>query len=81
MQRRDDFENVASEFEGCNMKALKDRVAECVVEGLRPVRVEYEKIMKEGDGYLEQVAEDGALRARESAEETMQLVRSAMGLA
>ncbi|KAF8249465.1 tryptophanyl-tRNA synthetase [Wilcoxina mikolae CBS 423.85] len=81
MQRRDDFESVATEFEGCNMKALKDRVTECVIEGLKPVREEYERIMKEGDGYLEQVAEDGAMRARESAEETMQLVRGAMGLA
>jgi tryptophanyl-tRNA synthetase len=81
MQRRTDFEDVAKELENCNKAELKNKVAECVAEGLRSIRDEYERIMKEGDGYLEKVAEEGARKAKESAEETMVLVRRAMGLA
>ncbi|KAA8895905.1 hypothetical protein FN846DRAFT_784359 [Sphaerosporella brunnea] len=81
MQRRTDFHNVANELKDCTMKELKDKVAGIVIEGLRPIRDEYERISKEGDRYLEIVAEEGARKARESAEETMVLVRHAMGLA
>lgn len=81
MQRRDDFGAIAQEWENLEKKELKMRVAECISEGLKPVREEYERIMKEGDGYLDKIAEKGAAKARESAEKTMVLVRKAMGLA
>jgi tryptophanyl-tRNA synthetase len=81
MQRRTDFKDVAQELADCNKSELKNRVAECVNEGLRPIRKEYERIIKEGDGYLEKIAEEGAQKARVNAEETMLLVRKAMGLA
>jgi len=80
MQRRSDFGAVASELKDCSMRQLKERVAECVVEGLKPVRERYARIMAEGEGYLEQMAEEGARKARESAEETMVRVRRAIGL-
>ncbi|KAI5813045.1 hypothetical protein BZA77DRAFT_322261, partial [Pyronema omphalodes] len=80
MQRRDDFEAVAKEFEGCNMSQLKTRVSECVIEKLAPFRKEYERIMNEGDEYLNAIAEEGAKKANESAEETMLRVKKAMGL-
>lgn len=80
MQRKTDFVAVAKELEGCSMKELKVRVAECVVEGLAPFRKEYARIMNEGEEFLEQVAFEGGCRARENAEETMVLVRKAMGL-
>ena len=80
MQRRRDFDNIARELGGCGKKVFKERVADCVVEGLKHVRDEYARIVNEGDGYLEMVAEQGARRARDSAEETMLLVRKAMGL-
>jgi len=81
MQRRDDFEAIAKEWENLEKKELKTRVAECIAEGLKPVREEFDRIMKEGEGYLDMVAEEGAGKARESAERTMVLVRKAMGLA
>jgi len=81
MQRREDFETIAKEWETLDKKELKMRVSECIAEGLRPVREEYERIMKEGEGYLDEIADEGAVKAREGAERTMVLVRKAMGLA
>jgi tryptophanyl-tRNA synthetase len=80
MQRRSDFGAIAEELKGCSMRQLKERVAECVIEGLKPVREQYARVMAEGEGYLEEIAEEGARKARESAEETMVQVRRAIGL-
>lgn len=61
--------------------AFKKLVAGEVSEGLRQVRERFERIMNEGDGgYVDEVARRGAVKARESAEETMVLVREAVGL-
>lgn len=59
--------------------AFKTLVAESVSEGLKGVRERFEEVMGE-EGYLDEVARKGAVKARESAEETMQIVRGAVGL-
>lgn len=58
---------------------FKKLVGEAVGEGLSGVRERFERIVGE-EGYVEEVARRGAVRARESAEETMVLVREAVGL-
>ncbi len=59
--------------------AFKKLVAGEVSHGLEGVRNEFTRVLGE-DGYIEEVARRGAVRARESAEETMVLVREAVGL-
>lgn len=61
------------------MGQFKKLVGEQIAESLEPVRTEFERVMKE-PGYLDGVAERGAKKARENAEETMVIVREAMGL-
>ncbi|CZS90723.1 related to mitochondrial tryptophanyl-tRNA synthetase [Rhynchosporium agropyri] len=67
------------EKEGMGLGAFKKLVAGEVREGLRDVRERFERVLGE-KGYVEEVARRGAVRARESAEETMVLVREAVGL-
>lgn len=59
--------------------AFKKLVGEAIGEGLSGVRERFDEAMRE-EGYVEEVARRGAKRARESAEETMVLVREAVGL-
>jgi tryptophanyl-tRNA synthetase len=70
---------LAQAYREMGLGQFKKLVGETISETLAPVRTEYERIMGE-DGYLDGVAERGAKRARESAEETMVLVREAMGM-
>ncbi len=66
---------------GLGLGAFKKLVSETISAQLEEVRVEFERVMEEGDGlYLDGVAERGAARAREMAGETMEVVRDAMGL-
>ncbi|CZR59305.1 related to mitochondrial tryptophanyl-tRNA synthetase [Phialocephala subalpina] len=67
------------ERSGMGLGAFKSLVAEAVSEGLKGVRERFERVMGD-EGYLEGVAERGAVRARESAGETMKIVRKAVGL-
>lgn len=72
---------MGNEFEGrgVGLGGFKGVVADAVSEGLKDVRGEFERIVGD-EGYLEEVARRGAERARESAEETMRVVRGAVGL-
>jgi len=81
MNDRSDFDVVAAELQeaGANIKGLKEKVCEAVVEGLEPVGREYERVVGES-GYLDEVARRGAQRARESAERTLERAKRAMGL-
>jgi len=59
---------------------LKVDTAEAVETLLRQPREEYKRL-KAATSYLEEIAKDGAIRAREISEVTMALVRSQIGLA
>lgn len=73
-------EELAKTIEGQGLKVLKERCIESVTERLGGVRERYERVMGEDGGrYLDFVAKEGGRRARESAEETMVLVREAVG--
>jgi tryptophanyl-tRNA synthetase len=74
-------EKLASSCSGMGLKTFKTKVAEAIAESLAPVRRRYEELMKEdGGAYVDFVESEGSRRARESAEETMVLVREAVGL-
>lgn len=65
--------------EGLGLGAFKKLVAETVSGELEGVRNEFGRVMSE-EGYVEDVARRGAVKARVLADETMCIVRDAMGL-
>ncbi len=73
-------ENLGEVHASLGLKAFKSLVADAIADGLEPVRRRYGEVVKEGKGYLDEVERRGAKVARENAEETMVLVREAVGL-
>ncbi|CAK7225334.1 Tryptophan--tRNA ligase, mitochondrial [Sporothrix curviconia] len=72
---------LATEMEGKTLGALKKRVAEVVVERLAGVRERFADVLeRDGGAYLDRVAEHGAKQARANTAETMDAVRTAIGL-
>lgn len=62
-------------------KALKEKVATAIDEHLSPIRGKFEEVLnKDGGRLLDDIASEGAAKARKSAEATMVLVRDAVGL-
>jgi tryptophanyl-tRNA synthetase len=73
-------DEVASDLQSTSIKGLKDLVAAAINSHVQPIRERYfELIGKEAD-YLDDIAEQGAVKARKNANDTMEAVRSAMGL-
>ena len=57
---------------------FKPRLADALVEHLRPIQTNYERIT-EDPAYLDSVLEEGADKANESATRTLENCRQAMG--
>jgi len=72
-------EELAAECNSLSMRALKEKVADCVDKHLAPIRDRYEMIVQDGK-YLSDVADAGARSASASAAATMELVKDAMGV-
>lgn len=72
-------EKIEAEFAGQGYGKLKTRVAEVVVESLRPIRESYEKLINEKD-YLHSVLQEGESRARQIATATYKEAKEKMGL-
>jgi tryptophanyl-tRNA synthetase len=70
---------LAEEVEGWGMGKLKSTIGEVVVERLRPVRENYERIIQDR-AWLSEVAARGREKAGANAAKTMEEVRRAMGL-
>ena len=73
------FAEIEAEFEGKGYGAFKPAVGEAVVETLRPIREEAQRIIKD-KAYLETMCRDGAERASYIAEKTLRKVRKKVGL-
>ncbi|EME81677.1 uncharacterized protein MYCFIDRAFT_211434 [Pseudocercospora fijiensis CIRAD86] len=73
-------QDLAREMEGMHLKVLKERTADAVDKLVAPVRERYAVII-EDEKLLEEVAQNGAEKARASALQTMEKVRRAIGLA
>ncbi|KAJ3531515.1 hypothetical protein NMY22_g8123 [Coprinellus aureogranulatus] len=71
--------DLAQELSGKSNAELKNLVTDAVQELFRGPRAEFERLRGERP-YLEQVAKDGADRARAHSEETLRIVRSFVGL-
>ena len=72
---------LATEMEGKTLGVLKKRVADAVVARLAGVRERFADVLeRDGGAYLDRVAEHGAKQARANTAETMDAVRTAIGL-
>jgi tryptophanyl-tRNA synthetase len=70
---------IEDEFAGKGYADLKRRLAELVIERLRPLQERYRAIREE-PGYLDSVLSKGADRARAEADRVLHAVKEAMGL-
>lgn len=71
---------LSEHYSDLSPRQLKEMVTDAVIQGLNGIRERYAKLLDAGENYLDEVAVEGARKARESAEETMNLVREAVGL-
>ncbi|PFH53576.1 hypothetical protein AMATHDRAFT_137408 [Amanita thiersii Skay4041] len=75
----EDAENVAIQYRTKGHGQLKADVADAVEELIKRPRAELEKL-KGSIGYLDQIAQSGAEKAKQRAEATLKEVRSRLGL-
>jgi tryptophanyl-tRNA synthetase len=61
-------------------RQLKEMVSDAVVSGLDGIRDRYRELLDAKNDYLLEVEAEGARRAQKSAQETMKLVKDAMGM-
>ncbi|KAL1911195.1 Tryptophan--tRNA ligase, mitochondrial [Sporothrix stenoceras] len=74
-------QSLATEMEGKNLGVLKQRLADAAVQRLSGIRERFADVLERGGGaYLDRVAEHGAKKAQANSEETMDAVRTAIGL-
>ncbi len=74
-----DFAAIEKEFEGRGYGDFKVKVAEAVIEEIRPVQEEYARLMKD-KAFLMQTADEGAQRASRIAYRTLQKAKKKVGL-
>ena len=72
------YEEIENEFSGLGYGAFKPRVGEAVVETLRPIREETQRLLKD-KAYLESVYRAGAQKASYVAEKTLRKVYKKVG--
>ena len=72
------FEEIEAEFDGKGYGVFKPAVGEAVIETLRPIREETERILKD-KAYLESVYREGDSRASYIAEKTLRKVYKKVG--
>jgi tryptophanyl-tRNA synthetase len=81
VSERDVIEKYEHDFNTCNIRYgdMKKQLAEDMVNFIRPIR-DKAVVLLNDEKLLQNIMEKGAAQARESARETMQIVRNAMGL-
>ena len=72
------FEEIEREFDGLGYGAFKPAVGEAVIESLRPIREEAQRLMKD-KAYLESVYRAGAEKAEYIANKTLRKVYKKVG--
>lgn len=72
--------DIADECDQMTPRQLKALVSDSIICGLQGFSDRYRNLLDDRGSYLEFVEAEGARKARKSAEETMHLVRSAVGI-
>ncbi|PHH68249.1 hypothetical protein CDD82_695 [Ophiocordyceps australis] len=78
-QQRTSIE-LAEDVNKTHIRDFKSMVSDAVIQGLAGVRSRFLDLCDSNSTFLDQVEADGAHRARKNAEETMHLVKVAVGL-
>jgi len=74
-------EELAITCQDMNLRTFKTKVSETIAAKLEPIRARFTELMAQDEGaYVDHVEKEGARKARESADATMEIVREAMGL-
>ena len=73
------FDEIEAEFDGQGYGAFKPRVGEAVIETLRPIREEAERMIAD-KAYLQEVYTNGAQKATSVARKTLRKVYKKIGL-
>jgi tryptophanyl-tRNA synthetase len=73
-------QELATSHANLSFRDFKSKVADAIIEGVDGIRKRYYEVLNQDNGqYLDMVASKGAEKARANAEETMVLVREAVG--
>lgn len=72
-------EQIEKEFEGKGYAEFKAKLADVVIEGLRPIREKYRQIAKD-PGYIESLLQEGAQKVRPVAQGVLKRVKDRIGL-
>ena len=72
------IESIVKDYEGQGYGTFKNDVAEAVVEMIRPIRGEYDRIITDKE-YLKNICEDGAQKAYSISRRTMNKVYKKVG--
>ena len=73
------YEEIEKEFEGKNYGVFKTKVAETIIEALKPIQEKYNDLISKQD-YLESIYKKGAERASKIASETLKDVYEKIGI-
>ncbi|EFY87484.1 tryptophanyl-tRNA synthetase [Metarhizium acridum CQMa 102] len=73
-------EQLAQAYSDTHPRLFKDMVSDAITLGLQGIRTRYTELIDGDTHYLDHVAAEGARKALQSAEETMGMVRTAVGL-
>lgn len=71
---------LVEQFGDLSPRQFKEVVTDAVVSGLHGVRERYMALLDSRDNHLDLIAKEGARKAQKSSEETMVLVKEAVGL-
>ncbi|KAF7561869.1 hypothetical protein G7046_g2240 [Stylonectria norvegica] len=73
-------EQLAQAYSDISPKQLKEMVTDAVISGLDGIRDRFFSLVNGDEAHLNKIAAEGARKAQESAQETMQIVKAAVGL-
>ena len=81
VSEKNTIDKFEADFNNCTIRYgdMKKQLAEDMVQFIAPIRERSESIRND-EQYLKRIMEQGAAKARASAQATMDLVKEAMGL-
>jgi tryptophanyl-tRNA synthetase len=73
--------DIAREYESLSIQDFKSKVADCLLANLSEIRNRYQRLLEKENGhYLDEIAIQGAEKAKANADATMTFIRDAVGL-
>jgi tryptophanyl-tRNA synthetase len=80
-ENRRSCSDIAHEYESLSIRDFKSKVVDCLLANLSGIRNRYERLLEKENGhYLDEIAIQGAEKAKANADATMALIRDAVGI-